>query len=122
MTTRPKPAPLQSDHARYKNFEGPSILGHVSAHGPRLAREFFAWVRDTIGAVSDEEWLCRWEVEHFGDRLYQSAHGVLWFVIMNLGQAAHGSSAAAAQDRVAWEKGALPLPVEPQNVERWWDK
>ena len=122
MTTRPKPAPLRSDHARYKNFEGPSILGHVSAHGPRLAREFFAWVRDTIGAVADEEWLFRWEVEHFGDRLYPSAHGVLWFVIVNLGEGARGLSAAAAQDRVAWENGARPPEAVPVLEERWWDK
>jgi len=126
MTASKKPAApkptLTSDHARYKNFQGATVLYHVSANAPELAREFFGWVRNTIGAVADEEWLFRWEVEHFGDRLYPSAHGVLWFQITNMGSGAHGAGAAAAQARVAWDQGSLPLPEAPQNVERWWDK
>lgn len=62
--------------------EGMSVLAIISAHHERFTAEFFAWwsgqpqPRDKAEVA-----MIRWERARFGDQLFYSAHGMLWFHI-----------------------------------------
>jgi hypothetical protein len=56
-----------------------SVLQYVSQRQEELAREFFEWRRGGVREGPVLEALQRWEVSRFGDRLFESAHRLLWF-------------------------------------------
>lgn len=78
------------------NGEGQSVLAIVGGNAEELAKEFLVWwsaspsPRDPLDVA-----LLRWEVARFGDRLFNSAHGILSFQV---------------KQRIQWKNPDQPRP------------